>query len=218
MCRHVRQDTPLNKALHAGMLTSGYINAALGFYEPAAARRLGVPTNRVKHSSLLNAVLHLCQPVYQPPSLPSENPPLCSRSPIRQPGASPPLQQGKSGAVRGAAQPAVRLVPQYGSTTVPLICNSCFPEAAGKVAGRGPHVVPRGLNTAAVGTDMRTSVGASLYDSASRVMGQSATRTTAWGSDEKLVDSAAVAAGGKLACWTVPSTGMTRLRCGSGHA
>ncbi len=41
--RYVRQADPLWDHLHAGMLTTGQLAAALGFYEPAAARRLGLP-------------------------------------------------------------------------------------------------------------------------------------------------------------------------------
>ena len=38
--RYVRQDDSLWGMLHAGRLTSGYIAAALGLFEPTAAHRL----------------------------------------------------------------------------------------------------------------------------------------------------------------------------------
>ena len=53
--RLVRQDTPLWSALHRGCLTGGHLNAALGFYEPACARKLGMPTSFVGHQRLLAA-------------------------------------------------------------------------------------------------------------------------------------------------------------------
>ncbi|KAL0020874.1 hypothetical protein WJX77_004542 [Trebouxia sp. C0004] len=44
--RNVRQESQLWTELHQGLLTTGRLNAALGFYEPAAAKRLGIPRDR----------------------------------------------------------------------------------------------------------------------------------------------------------------------------
>ena len=46
------------------MLTTGKLNAALGFYEPGAARQLGIPRDRINHNSLLSAVANLKQPAW----------------------------------------------------------------------------------------------------------------------------------------------------------
>ena len=59
--RLVRQDTPLWSALHRGCLTGGHLNAALGFYEPACARKLGMPASFVGHQRLLAAYGNLLQ-------------------------------------------------------------------------------------------------------------------------------------------------------------
>ena len=57
--RLVRQDTPLWCALHRGCLTGGHLNAALGFYEPACAKKLGMPASFVGHQRLLAAYSNL---------------------------------------------------------------------------------------------------------------------------------------------------------------
>jgi hypothetical protein len=44
--RYVRQEDPLWGRLHAGTLTTGHLAAALGLYEPAAVKRLGLPSYR----------------------------------------------------------------------------------------------------------------------------------------------------------------------------
>jgi len=58
----VRQESQLWTELHQGLLTTGRLNAALGFYEPAAAKRLGIPKDRVNHNSLLSAAANLQMP------------------------------------------------------------------------------------------------------------------------------------------------------------
>lgn len=63
----MRQESPLWAALHRGVLTSGTLNAALGFYEPVAARRLGIPKGFVGHGHLLAAYRNLRLPEYVPP-------------------------------------------------------------------------------------------------------------------------------------------------------
>lgn len=63
-CRNVRQESQLWTQLHQGLLTTGKLNAALGFYEPAAAKRLGIPRDRVNHNSLLSAAANLQLPAY----------------------------------------------------------------------------------------------------------------------------------------------------------
>ncbi|KAL0023408.1 hypothetical protein WJX79_006764 [Trebouxia sp. C0005] len=49
--RNVRQESQLWTELHQGLLTTGRLNAALGFYEPAAAKRLGIPRDRVPRAA-----------------------------------------------------------------------------------------------------------------------------------------------------------------------
>ena len=65
-CRLVRQDSPLWDALHRGVLTSGSLNAALGFYEPYAAKQLGIPKSFRGHGHLLAAYQNLLLPEYAP--------------------------------------------------------------------------------------------------------------------------------------------------------
>jgi len=60
----VRQESQLWTELHQGLLTTGRLNAALGFYEPAAAKRLGIPRDRVNHNSLLSAAANLQMTAY----------------------------------------------------------------------------------------------------------------------------------------------------------
>ena len=64
--RYVRQDDDLWDRLHAGRLTSGYLSAALGLFEPTAAKRLKLNKNRISHGPLLSAYRHLSQQPYHP--------------------------------------------------------------------------------------------------------------------------------------------------------
>ena len=57
--RYVRQDSPLWRALHAGILTSGTLNGALGFHEPTAIARLGLPKHFGTHGPLPAKHLYL---------------------------------------------------------------------------------------------------------------------------------------------------------------
>ena len=66
--RYVRQESPLWSALHSGVITSSTLNGALGFYEPGAAQKLGLPKHFVRHGALLAAYDNLLQPEYIPPS------------------------------------------------------------------------------------------------------------------------------------------------------
>ena len=63
----VRQDSQLWDDLHQGVLTTGVLNASLGFYEPQAANRLGIGGSFVSHSALLRAYQRLQSDVYIPP-------------------------------------------------------------------------------------------------------------------------------------------------------
>lgn len=67
VCRFVRQESPLWAALHNGVLTSGTLNGALGFYEPGAVQRLGLPKHFARHGALQAAYSNLLQPEYVPP-------------------------------------------------------------------------------------------------------------------------------------------------------
>jgi hypothetical protein len=59
--RFVRQSSPLWRAHHAGVLTTGVLSGALGFYEEAAAKQLGLPHGRASHQRLLDAWARLCE-------------------------------------------------------------------------------------------------------------------------------------------------------------
>lgn len=65
-CRYLRQESPLWSALHQGLLSGSSINAVLGFYEPQAAKRLGIPRGYVGHGKLLAAYRNLQLPAYVP--------------------------------------------------------------------------------------------------------------------------------------------------------
>ena len=67
-CRMVRQDSRLWDDLHQGVLTTGKLNASLGFYESRAAKRLGIGGSFVSHRPLLSAYHHLMDGVYTPPT------------------------------------------------------------------------------------------------------------------------------------------------------
>lgn len=64
--RFVRQDSALWRALHAGVLTSGTLNGALGFNEPTGVARLGLPRNFISHRPLLCAYENLRLPQHRP--------------------------------------------------------------------------------------------------------------------------------------------------------
>jgi hypothetical protein len=64
--RYIRQDDDLWNRLHTGRLTSGYLSAALGLFEPAAAKRLKLNKSRISHGPLLDAYRHLSQQPYHP--------------------------------------------------------------------------------------------------------------------------------------------------------
>lgn len=66
--RMIRQDSQLWDDLHQGVLTTGKLNACLGFYEPQAARRLGIGKGFVSHRALLSVYHHLLQDVFVPPT------------------------------------------------------------------------------------------------------------------------------------------------------
>ena len=65
-CRMIRQDSQLWDDLHQGVLTTGKLNACLGFYEPQAAKRLGIGKGFVSHRGLLSVYHHLMHDVYVP--------------------------------------------------------------------------------------------------------------------------------------------------------
>ena len=65
-CRMIRQDSELWNDLHQGILTTGKLNSCLGFYEPKAAKRLGIGRHFVNHYSLLSVWRHLQEKPYLP--------------------------------------------------------------------------------------------------------------------------------------------------------
>lgn len=68
----IRQDSQLWDDLHQGVLTTGKLNACLGFYEPMAAKRLGIGRGFVSHRALLSVYHHLQDEVYVPPTQASD--------------------------------------------------------------------------------------------------------------------------------------------------
>eukprot|EP00891_Asterochloris_glomerata_P001895 jgi/Astpho2/1895/Aster-00415 len=90
--RQVRQDTVLWGQLHQGVLTTGQLNAALGFYEPEAAHVLGIPGNRVRHGALLAVYSNLQQPPYIP------EPQVALGRPDPAPGGAAPASMPPGGA------------------------------------------------------------------------------------------------------------------------
>ena len=109
-CRQVRQDTVLWGQLHQGVLTTGQLNAALGFYEPEAARILGIPGNRVRHGALLAVYSNLRQPPYIP---------------------EPQVALGRADPASGGAAPAC--MPPGGAAQLPELVR---PEGMGRTAWR----------------------------------------------------------------------------------
>lgn len=89
-CRNVRQESQLWTQLHQGLLTTGKLNAALGFYEPAAAKRLGIPRDRVNHNSLLSAAANLQLPAYGLECLDMPAAPVIQSQPPSHITAAPP--------------------------------------------------------------------------------------------------------------------------------
>lgn len=63
----IRQDTSLWDDLHQGVLTTGRLNASLGFYEAKASKRLGISSSFTSHRALQSAFRHLQEDVYEPP-------------------------------------------------------------------------------------------------------------------------------------------------------
>ncbi|BDA44460.1 hypothetical protein COCOBI_05-6450 [Coccomyxa sp. Obi] len=105
MYRYLRQDTSLWSTLHQGLLSGSSINAVLGFYEPLAAKRLGIPNGYVGHGKLLSACKNLQLPQYVPShadlaSLGCASPPPASQT--EQP-SSAALPAEDSGAIKASA-------------------------------------------------------------------------------------------------------------------
>lgn len=98
--RLVRQDTALWAALHRGCLTTGQLNAALGFYEPAAARKLDVPPSFVGHRRLLAAHANLRLPLHRCAGGAGQAP-RGARAPAAAPPAGQPLRSGAAAARAG---------------------------------------------------------------------------------------------------------------------
>ena len=57
--RYVKEGAPAWTALHRGMMTTGRLNAALGLYEPHAAKILGLSKGWISHSRIISAYEHL---------------------------------------------------------------------------------------------------------------------------------------------------------------
>ena len=98
-CRQVRQESQLWTQLHQGLLTTGRLNAALGFYEPVAARRLGIPRDRVNHNALLSAIANLQMPAY---GLQLLNTPAATVISVEASTGATVPQQGPQTAITGA--------------------------------------------------------------------------------------------------------------------
>lgn len=98
--RLVRQDTALWAPLHRGCLTTGQLNAALGFYEPAAARKLDVPPSFVGHRRLLAAHANLRLPLHRCAGGAGQAP-RGARAPAAPPPPGQPLRSGAAAARAG---------------------------------------------------------------------------------------------------------------------
>ena len=64
--KYVREEDDLWKRLHKGTLTTSLLNSVLGFYEPSAAKVLGIGKGWVSHGRVLSAYKHLCEQPYVP--------------------------------------------------------------------------------------------------------------------------------------------------------
>jgi hypothetical protein len=62
--RYIKEDDVLWSRLHAGRLTTGNLNAALGFYEPCAGKVLRLHKSWLSHSRIVSVYHHLCDDVY----------------------------------------------------------------------------------------------------------------------------------------------------------
>lgn len=63
-CRYVRQGDDLWWDLHAGVLSTSRLAAALGFYERGTAPRLQIPGYLASHEKLVEAWMHLMEPTW----------------------------------------------------------------------------------------------------------------------------------------------------------
>jgi len=67
--RYVREEDDLWNRLHKGTLTTSLLNSVLGFYEPSAAKVLGIGKGWVSHGRVMSAYNHLCEQPYVPEHL-----------------------------------------------------------------------------------------------------------------------------------------------------
>ena len=123
----VRQDTALWRMLHQGCLTGGLINAALGLYEPAAARKLGMPSSFVGHQRLLAAYSNLLLPVHRVESASPDPPSKCAAASADGGDASRPQPSAASG--RRRKKPGhgsqVLLAPRSSALSAqPVVCST----------------------------------------------------------------------------------------------
>lgn len=57
--RYIQEDDELWRRLHKGRLTTSKLNAALGLYEPHAAKLLGLPRGYISHNKIVSVYHHL---------------------------------------------------------------------------------------------------------------------------------------------------------------
>lgn len=62
--RYIKEEDALWSRLHAGRLTTGNLNAVLGFYEPCAGKVLRLNKGWLSHNRVVSAYHHLCNDVY----------------------------------------------------------------------------------------------------------------------------------------------------------
>lgn len=62
--RYIKEEDALWSRLHAGRLTTGNLNAALGFYEPCAGKVLRLHKSWLSHNRIVSVYHHLCDDVY----------------------------------------------------------------------------------------------------------------------------------------------------------
>lgn len=124
-------------ALHQGLLSGSSINAVLGFYEPLAAKRLGIPSGYVGHGKLLSACKNLQLPQYVPS--PADLASLCCAS-------LPPASQTKQPS--SAALPAEDFSAMKPSAAAVAVAASQGAGSEKCRAGQGSNKKKRGKRKA----------------------------------------------------------------------
>ncbi|KAK9850983.1 hypothetical protein WJX84_009134 [Apatococcus fuscideae] len=133
--RYVRQDSDLWDALHQGILTTGRLNNALGFYEPMAGKMLGVPRTRISHQALLSIYYHLQDTPFVPPRR-WGHPPVAAPAPATATAPATASASQKDPAANGHSSAATTPgPPQNGSERSGLVPEGLKAQPPAGVAG-----------------------------------------------------------------------------------